>query len=99
MSEKELKLKVLDYLKSIPNSFTMKLSDYCHSGYPDILFIWKKTPYFFELKDEKKGKIEPLQLWTLEQLHNAGAETYIIYNLKQIRKVLDKIQDERIIKE
>ena len=92
MNERHLQTKVLRYLKNIPDSFTMKLSDRWTSGYPDILFIYKGKAIFFELKSTK-GKAIRLQLWTMEKLHNAGAETYIIKTMDELKKSLDKVQD------
>lgn len=87
MTETTLKLKVLKHLKAIPNSFTMKISDKWTSGYPDILFVWKGTAYFFELKSST-GRKAPLQVWTIDQLNKAGAKAYFIYSLEEIKKIL-----------
>ncbi len=92
MTETQLKIKVLKYLKSIPNSYTMKLSDRWVAGYPDVLFILNGKAIFFELKSPT-GKVTKLQFWTMEQLHKAGAETYVIYELEQVKKILDKVKN------
>ena len=85
--ETKLKIKVLKYLKSIPNSFTMKLSDSFCAGYPDILFIRQGRAYFYELKSAK-GVKAPLQIWTIEQLKSAGAQAHFVTSLEEVKKVL-----------
>ena len=87
--ETKLKIKVLKYLKSIPNSFTMKLSDSFCAGYPDILFILQGRAYFYELKSAK-GVKAPLQIWTIEQLKSAGAQAHFVTSLEEVKKVLDR---------
>lgn len=92
MDEKSLQNKVLKYLRSIPDSFTMKLADSFTGGYPDILFI-KGKAIFIELKSparkgHKNGGLEPMQLWTIEEIHKAGGITYVCYSIDEVKKCL-----------
>ncbi len=87
MKERLLQTKVLKYLKSLPESFTMKLSDMWVSGYPDILFIQRGKIYFFELKSDT-GRRAKIQLWTIEQLRKTGAHAYFIKSLDEIKFIL-----------
>lgn len=94
MDERTLQTKVLNYLRSIPNSFTMKLSDRFSKGYPDVLFI-KGKAIFIELKSPKRkthknGGLEPLQLWTIEEIRKAGGIAYVCYNLNELKNILTK---------
>ena len=86
--ETKLKIKVLKYLKSTPNTYTMKLSDRWTSGYPDVLHIKDGRAYFFEVKTPT-GKKQPLQIFTIAELRKAGAQAHFVTSLDEVKKALD----------
>lgn len=87
--ETKFKLKVLKYLKSIPNSYVMKLSSSFCSGYPDILFVYNGQAIFFELKTPK-GIISKIQFWTIEQLRKAGAIALVVRTLEEVKFIIER---------
>lgn len=87
--EKLLKNKVIKYLKTIPDSFTWKISDNFYSGIPDVFFVHKGRSMFFELKSDT-GVVSDIQAWTIGEIHKAGMEAYIVYSLDDVKKILSK---------
>ena len=87
-SESTIQSKILKYLRGIPNTYTMKLSDRWTSGYPDILHIKDGRAYFFEVKTPT-GKKQPLQIFTIAELRKAGAQAHFVTSLDEVKKALD----------
>ena len=87
-SESTIQSKILKYLREIPNTYTMKLSDRWTSGYPDVLHIKDGRAYFFEVKTPT-GKKQPLQIFTIAELRKAGAQAHFVTSLDEVKKALD----------
>ena len=86
--ESTIQSKILSYLREIPNTYTMKLSDRWTSGYPDVLHIKDGRAYFFEVKTPT-GKKRPLQIFTIAELRKAGAQAHFVTSLEEVKKALD----------
>ena len=86
--ESTIQSKILKYLRKIPNTYTMKLSDRWTSGYPDVLHIKDGRAYFFEVKTPT-GKKQPLQIFTIAELRKAGAQAHFVTSLEEVKKALD----------
>ena len=87
--ESTIQSKILSYLRGIPNTYTMKLSDRWASGYPDVLHIKDGRAYFFEVKTPT-GKKQPLQIFIIAELRKAGAQAHFVTSLEEVKKVLDR---------
>ena len=87
--ESTIQSKILKYLREIPNTYTMKLSDRWTSGDPDVLHIKDGRAYFFEVKTPT-GKKQPLQIFTIAELRKAGAQAHFVTSLEEVKKVLDR---------
>lgn len=87
MREIELQKKVLKYLRSIPESYTWKISEISYSGMPDIFFLKKGRAFFIELKIPE-GVLSKIQIWTFNQIHRNGMPVYVCYNLEEVKSAL-----------
>lgn len=86
--ETQVKIKIIKHLKkNYPGIWYWKISDKFYSGIPDLLVIYKGRHIFFELKTVK-GKATKLQLYTIEQIRQAGGEAYVVRTPKEVDQVL-----------
>lgn len=70
--EKNFQRKVQKDLKLMPDCWFYKAADRSRSGIPDIIACINGTFVALELKRSEKEKATPLQLYTLDEINNAG---------------------------
>lgn len=76
--EKNFQRRVQKQLKLLPKTWFCKISDRAKSGIPDIIACINGTFVAMELKRSEKEKATPLQLYTLEQIHNAFGYSKVV---------------------
>lgn len=83
--ESRLKVKALEMLRSLPNSWFVKVQMLSIMGIPDILGCVNGRFVAWELKKSKKDHPEPLQQRTLNLIAKAGGVAEVVYpeNLDQ----------------
>ena len=90
MTERNIQTKVLKYLKSIPNSFVMKLSDRWTSGYPDILLC--KNGHLWAIELKRPGlDATPLQRYILNAINSAGGTASVCHSVQEVKDFLTKL--------
>lgn len=83
MSESKLQRRIIEDLTK-RGIYVLKVSLCNRPGHPDLnCFTNKGTVFFIEVKDEKTGKVEDLQLYRHLELSRRGFVTYIINTWEQ----------------
>ena len=82
MLERDLESR-LNQLVKLAGGVTYKLDARTHKGAPDRVVILDSTVWFIELKTET-GKLSELQGYELDRLNRAGANTRVIYGVKEL---------------
>ena len=93
MAEISLQTKVLKYLKSLPDCMAENVSgNASQSGRADINCCYKGVCVKIELKDPTTG-YQPTQqqLLYLKKWKKAGATTGICYSLKDVKRLLERV--------
>jgi hypothetical protein len=75
--ERNLQLKVLAQLKTIPNIFCYKAQATSRRGIPDIVGCANGVFFALELK-RKGGKLAPIQRYTLDEIVMAGGIALVV---------------------
>lgn len=75
--ETRFKIKALDRLREIPNSWWVKIQQRSMRGTPDILGCIKGQFVAIELK-VGDGRVDKLQEWTLHQIKKTGAQALVM---------------------
>lgn len=87
--ETKFKNKVLRMIKkNYPKAIVLKLNDATHSGYPDLLVLYKSKAYFFELKVHP-NKPSKIQDYFIAAIQSTGNYAGVVYNLQDIERMLD----------
>ena len=95
MAETGLQSRVLDYLNSLPRCMAENVSGNAQqSGRADINACYKGYCLKIELKDPTTG-YQPTQqqLLYLRKWKAAGAKTGVCYSLKDVKKLLEEIDE------
>lgn len=89
--ERDIQARILKYLRSRLDSFTVKLAagPYSTPGIPDILHVEDGHTFFFEVK-RVGGKVTPLQRQTLDQIMIAGVTAAVVYDLQTVKVYLER---------
>lgn len=82
--ESSIQSDILKYLKRFGFVYKHEPSP---AGIPDIHLILNGKSIWFEVKRSKKHKPTPLQLYQHQKLRDAGAEVYVVWSLKQVKKL------------
>lgn len=98
MTETALKNKIIAMIKSeYPTVvFCLKLSDQFYSGYPDLVMSANGRFVAMEIKRDEKSRARPLQIWTLEQIRNAGGVAEVVRSVSEAREILRNVCTKRI---
>lgn len=91
--EKDIQRSIIKWLKTRPDSFTVKLAagPYSTPGLPDIMHIERGTAFFFEVK-RPGGKVTALQEETMARLNSAGAHVCVVTSLQGVRAIMEEEQ-------
>jgi hypothetical protein len=98
MTETQLKIKVLNYLKeNHPQYWVYKTHDFSHSGIPDLLLCADKGHMVaIELKSGKddytKRKGWKIQKYMLDRINAAGGTAGVARSVDDVKKILDKVR-------
>jgi hypothetical protein len=88
MTETQLKNQVRTAVRNLyPGAFIWKIHDNFTAGIPDLLIIIQGVHIFIELKTPK-GKVEPIQEWTLYKIKEAGGCTFVCRSKKEVLEVI-----------
>ena len=93
--ENYLQKQVIDYLKTLPNSYSYVNhgSAYSGKGRPDIYLLWRGVSIFFELKKPGTINVEsalsPDQKAHRTQIEWAGGHFYAPTSLAQVKEILE----------
>ena len=85
MTETQLKIKVLKYLRSLPNVWAYKASDKFTSGIPDIIGCRNGRLLAIELK-VGKNKLTKLQEHVLGKIIEANGIAFVAYSIDDVKK-------------
>ena len=87
--ESAITRRIMDYLRTIPNSYILKLhgSVYSRRGVPDILFVWDGHAFFFEVKGPR-GKLSKAQVVQAHRLGEAGATVAVVGGVDEVKDVI-----------
>lgn len=93
MKEKELIIKIRDYLKTLDNCFCFKEhgSSYGHSGIPDLIICYRGKFIGLEVKIEK-GKTSTLQEVMIRKIRNAGGIAEVVRSVDDVKKVIELLE-------
>jgi len=87
--ETKFKNKVLRMIKKdYPGALAFKLNDATHSGYPDLLVLYKSKCYFFELK-VAPNKTSKIQDYYISAIQSTGNFAGVAYSTDDISRVLN----------
>lgn len=94
MLEKPITNKILNYLKTVPDSYVIKVTggNYSAAGNPDIHFLCNGKPFYFEVKrDDGKGKLTKLQAITIDRIIKAGGTAAVVQSLDEVKKIISEV--------
>lgn len=88
--ERDIQRSMLQWLRSRPRSFTVKLAagPFSTPGLPDILHIEAGHAIFIEVK-RTGGSLTPLQKSVFAMLLKAGATCIVASSLELLREMMD----------
>lgn len=94
MTEKQFQIKVIKYLKSLPNTWFFKVwgGGFQKAGIPDIIACIKGTFVAIELKAEA-GKATELQKMNIKKINAAGGIGIILYpsGFNQFKRIAEEV--------
>ena len=90
MSEKEIVVKILRYLKTVPKCFAWKEHGgiYGTAGVPDIIACIDGKFYAFEVKTPV-GKTTKLQEATIRKILACGGTASVVRSVDEVRAVIN----------
>lgn len=93
MSEKLIQDAILKWLRrEYPRAATFKIHEdsvFGTVGLPDILFIWNKEVYFFEVK--RPGEVpSPIQNVVMAKLKFNGVSVHVVTSVEQVKQIVRK---------
>ena len=89
MLESAIQKKILDYLKTVPNCWTVKTVHTNKLGCPDILACIEGRFYGLEVKQDK-GIASAIQLRQLKNISDAGGISAIVRSVDDVKAILTK---------
>lgn len=98
-SEKKIQREILNYLSgSLPPGHNFFWKDaagpYQQQGIPDIVGVYNGRFFAFEVKRPLLGRVTPIQSATIEKIHWAGGQVYIVTSAAEVRAIID-LEDRR----
>jgi hypothetical protein len=92
MLEKDFKVKVQKWLKSLPNVWSVKIQQRSISGTPDILACINGRFVAFELKKDHKSKITRLQEHNIKLIRDANGYAVVLHpeNFEEIKTDIER---------
>lgn len=94
-SETEITRQITGYLATLPNCFYRKIFGggyYQKPGLPDLYICYRGRSVWVEVK-RPGGKLQPVQVETIERMKAAGAEVVVIHDVTELKAEL-KINEE-----
>ena len=90
MSEKDIVIKIMRYLKTVPKCFAWKEHGgiYGTAGIPDIIACIGGKFYAFEVKT-LVGKPTKLQEITIQKILDCGGIVSIVHSVDEVRAVIN----------
>lgn len=90
MQESQIQTKIIKWIKkTYPDAWVWKISDKWYSGVPDLMVINDTRHIFIEIK-QKKGRLTPLQHYTIKAIINAGGEAHVARSVDDVREIIEK---------
>lgn len=94
--EKDFKVKVKAFLKTLPNCWHVKIQQVAIAGTPDILCCINGYFVALELKRSEKAKVSALQSHTIHLIMKAGGYAWTLYpeNFEEVKQDLIKLSNK-----
>jgi hypothetical protein len=89
MLEKTLQAKILRYLKTMPNCWTVKTITSNKSGVPDIIACINGKFVAIEVK-QKNQKATPIQEYNGKKIQEANGEWHLVNDYDQFLTIIRK---------
>ena len=91
--ETNFKIRVIKELKTLPNTWFVKIQQRSTRGIPDFLLSIKGFFVALELKSSQKSPLHPLQDWTLKEIAGKGGLAFVSHpeNWKETFLVLKEL--------
>ena len=95
MRESDLRRKIGEYLKSVPNLYFWKEHGgmYGTAGIPDLIVCYKGRFIGLECK-VGKNKPTVLQAVTIKQIINAGGYATVVRTVEEVREIIRAFEKE-----
>jgi Holliday junction resolvase len=87
MSESAIQTGILKYLKSLPNTWAVKIVTSNKNGTPDILACVEGQFVALEVKTAS-GSTSPIQDFQISQITGAGGTAAVVRSVDDVKKVL-----------
>jgi len=87
MTETQLKVQVLRWLKTLPETFVYKSADKFTSGIPDLIICHKGRFVAIELKT-KVGKVKRIQQYVIAKIDEAHGVARVCRSLDEVKEVM-----------
>jgi len=91
MLEKQLQLKILTYLKGVPDCWPVKVMVANRNGVPDLLVCFHGRFIGLEVKTPS-GRTTPLQEAQLDAIRDAGGVGAVVRSVDDVIAVLEGVQ-------
>lgn len=78
------------YLKELPDSWWVKISDKYTAGLPDVVGSLRGHFVAFELKSAT-GTASDLQEWVLKQIRDTGGGAFVVRTLQEIDDAIKSV--------
>lgn len=94
MLESYIQTKILDYLKTVPNCWTVKVMTANKNGTPDILVCYHGHFIGFEVKT-KTGRTSPIQDYQIAKIKGAGGSAVVVRSVEQVENFLRQLASDK----
>ena len=88
MLEAQIQKRILDYLKTVPNCWVVKVMTANKNGVPDILVCLHGRFFAFEVKTQT-GRTAPIQDYQLAQIQAAGGTAAVVRSVEDVKKFIE----------
>ena len=93
--ESQLQAKILKYLDGLRGCKAIKVISANERGIPDLHVCYKGRYIAFEIKSPV-GKVSKIQALQLTKYLQAGAQTAVIRNMEQVKKIILSMNGEAL---
>ena len=90
--ESAIQTKIIKYLDSLPDCWSVKTVVVNKPGTPDILCCYKGRFYAFEVKTSK-GVVSKLQDYRIAEIQSAEGVALAVRSVEEVERVLNEKQD------